>query len=305
MIEPLSPHELRDLTRQLCQAVSDLHQVKPVDGWCRFALLFSLLVVGGWMYWRSGQWSVALGGLVLLGVAESGLLMATHEALHGTLLDMPKWETVLSCLISWPMAFPVLTYELIHLRHHRWNSIDDRDPERIQPCRRPWLKLAIVAGGLGLIVQTVHQAWRVRQQDARLGRRLMFDAGAILLLHGLILWSAAAHGYLWTYVLSWFVVERVVGVIMQSRALVEHWGLWQPRQVFLLSQLYGCRNVETWPWLNVMMGGLPHHSAHHAFPGIPCHHLPEASMRIEHLLRQKGLPPLPRCDGYLTALRHL
>lgn len=305
VVHLLPSQDLRELSRQICRAVSDLQQVNRSYGWCRLLVLFSLVVAGGWIYWSSDQWAVALGGLMLLGMAESGLLITTHEALHGTLLARPGWEGLMSCLISWPMCFPILTYELIHLRHHRWNSIESRDPERIGPCRMPWFKFAICAGGLGLIFKTLHHAWILRQCDSRLVRRLIYDATGILLLHAVILAVAVAQGCVWKYLLSWFVVERIVGVIMQSRALVEHWGLWHPRQNSLLSQLYGCRNVDVSGWLNVVMGGLPHHSAHHAFPAIPFHHLPLATKRIERLLRDNGLPPLPRCSGYLAALRQL
>lgn len=301
----LRSQDLHELSTQISRAVSDLHQVNRRYGWGRLLILFSLLLAGGWLYWHSAHWLVAFSGLMLLGMAESALLIATHEALHGTLLAQPRWEGLLSCLISWPMASPIFTYRVIHLFHHRWNSIDRRDPERITPCGWPWLKLAICAGGLGLIFKTWHQGWVLRGTDSSLGRRLMFDSIGIVLLHGTVLWIAVAQGSLWRYLLSWFVVERIVGVILQSRALVEHWDVWCPRQSFLLSQLYGCRNVQASRLLNAVMGGLPHHAAHHAFPGIPFHRLAEASRRIEALLHESGLPPLPRFSGYLAALRQL
>jgi fatty acid desaturase len=301
----LSAPTIHRLSRNLCQAVADLHQVNRLYGWCRFFLLLALLVSGAMVYWLSDQWYIALPGLMLLGLAESGLLIATHEALHGTLLAMPHWERFLSCLISWPMAWPAMTYRVLHLWHHRWNSLDCRDPERIAPCSRPWLRWAVAAGGVGLILSTVQQAWLLRQFDPRLSGRMVWDAVGICLLHAMIIIVAINQGVLGRYLLSWLIVERIVGCLLQTRALVEHWGLWQPRQNHLLSQLYGSRNVGACRWLNALMGGLPHHSAHHAFPGIPFHHLPQASTRIEQILVQSGLPPLPRCTGYLNAIRQL
>ncbi len=298
-------HEITNLSRQIRLAVGDLHHVNRGHGWLRLLLLVAIVLSGAWMYWHALHWAAAVIGLVLVGVAESGLLIATHEALHGTLLALPRWEGMLSCLIAWPMAFPIQTYKIIHQLHHRWNNVECRDPERIETCAHPWLKLAVVAGGLGLIFKTVEQAWKLRQTEPRLARRLINDATGIALLHGVLLGLAIHQGCLLKYVVSWIVVERIVGVIMQSRALVEHWGLWQPQRTFLLSQLYGCRNVEASGWLNTIMGGLPHHSVHHAFPGIPCNQMAEATMRIKALLNAYNMPPLPQHSSYLVALRQL
>ena len=99
---------------------------------------------------------------MLAGVAESGLLIATHEALHGTLLALPR------------------------------------------------LKFAVGAGGLGLIFNTVEQAWKLRQTESRLARRLINDATGIALLHGVLLGIAVNQGCLLKYVLSWIVVERII-----------------------------------------------------------------------------------------------
>lgn len=301
----LDPQTLYRLTGSLHHAVADLHLVNRYYGWFRLFLLLSLLTLGSIIYWQSDQLPLAFAGLVLLGLAESGLLITTHEALHGTLLAMPRWEKFLSCLISWPMAWPAMTYRVLHLWHHRWNSLDCRDPERIAPCSRPWLRWAVAAGGVGLILSTVQQAWLFRQFDSRLSGRMAWDAVGICLLHATIIIVAINQGVLGRYLLSWLIVERIVGCVLQTRALVEHWGLWQPRQNHLLSQLYGSRNVGADLWVNALMGGLPHHSAHHAFPWIPFHHLPQASARIEQILVESGLPPLPRCSGYLNAIRQL
>jgi fatty acid desaturase len=59
------------------------------------------------------------------------------------------------------------------------------------------------------------------------------------------------------------------------------------------------------PWLNLLMGGLPHHAAHHAFPTIPFHKLPLATQRIEAVLLDAGRPALPREENYRMAVAGL
>ena len=58
-------------------------------------------------------------------------------------------------------------------------------------------------------------------------------------------------------------------------------------------------------WLSELLGGLPHHSVHHAFPALPTAALPEATERVEAVLRAYGYPPLPRCKGYGEAFQLL
>ena len=69
-----------------------------------------------------------------------------------------------------------------------------------------------------------------------------------------------------------------------------------------LVQLYATRNVAVSPVLNALMGGLPHHSAHHAFPWIAAARLPRASDRIEAVLGLHGWPQPPRLRSYAHAL---
>ena len=98
------------------------------------------------------------------------------------------------------------------------------------------------------------------------------------------------------------MLERVIGAIIQTRSLIEHWGLWRHGESHLITQLLASRTVIASKWVNAAMGGLPHHSAHHAFPSIPFQRLPEATERIEQILSRHGREPLPKASSYLGAL---
>ncbi|MEB3317828.1 MAG: fatty acid desaturase [Cyanobacteriota bacterium] len=52
-----------------------------------------------------------------------------------------------------------------------------------------------------------------------------------------------------------------------------------------------------WNGLDALMGGLPHHSAHHAFPALPSARLPEASARLRAVLEEHGWPLPSRLEG--------
>ncbi|MBW0180622.1 MAG: fatty acid desaturase [Vulcanococcus sp.] len=299
------PDALRPLIRDLHAAVVDLHARPIPPAWGRLLVLLALLAAGGVGFWQLQAWPPRLAAALLVALAETLLLIATHEACHGTLLGRPRLELALAALISWPMAWPLFTYRLLHRLHHRWNGRDQRDPERIHHQQSGCWRRLVLAGGAGLILRTLQEALRLQAQHPALRRALLLDGIGIVLVQALILLLVIQHGQLLAYALSWLVVERVAGALLQLRGAIEHWQLWQPQPHPLLSQLYGSRTVAVPNWLNGWLGGLPHHSAHHAFPAIATARLPQATARFQAVLQTHGYPPLPCCQGYGEALKQL
>lgn len=319
------------LVRDLCAAVADLGAPPSVAErfWTvlRLALLLALLLSGAWLYWQQPLGWAAIAALLIAAVAYSLLLIATHEMVHGTCFGMGRWEQPLACLLSWPMAWPYLTYSRLHRLHHRWNGCDGRDPERttalpqeIQGAgvlRRLWqrqqlpLRLLLL-GGVGLIADTALKGWRLRAVDRALAGARWRDGAGVSVVHAAMLLLALSHGVLGRYLLFWLLLERVIGLVVQFRGLVEHHGLGQaglcqpgllqPRGSHLLTQLTSTRNVKAPAWLNALMGGLPHHSAHHAFPWMATARLPLASRRITTVLQRHGADALPQVASYGHAL---
>jgi fatty acid desaturase len=325
-----SRQRVRELDLLLVKAVADLHGpitwVERLASAGRLLGLLLLLVAAIAAYWLLPAGFAGCLVLLLAGVAYALLLIATHEMVHGTLLGWRSLEFGLGCLLSWPMAWPFATYARLHLLHHRWNGGDGRDPERTQ--RLPadplpasplqgWLQChpfalrCLLLGGVGLIVATARQGWRLRTVDLRLDQARRLDGAGVILLHSCLLALAIHQGVLLRYALLWLVLERVIGAVVQYRGLVEHHGLWRqaagqsgaeplPQR---LRQLATSRDVASGPWLNALMGGLPHHSTHHAFPALSTARLPEATLRLHAVLRSQGWPLPPRLKTYAAALR--
>ncbi len=296
---------MRPLIADLHAAVADLRATSTRPAQLRLLLLFSLLAIGAAGFWWLPAWPLRIAAAVLLALAETLLLIASHEACHGTLLRRRRLELWLAALISWPMLWPLHTYRQLHGLHHRWNGSDRRDPERLQHQQPGRWPLLVLAGGAGLILKTVQQALLLQRDYPGLRRALLLDGLGIVIVQILILTLVIRHGQLLAYALSWFVVERLAGALLQLRGAIEHWQLWRPQGHPLLTQLYSSRTVAVPAWLNELLGGLPHHSVHHAFPALPTAALPEATARVEAVLRSHGYPPLPRCEGYGEAFQLL
>lgn len=324
-IPNLSQDEQRVLDRALVRAVADLQgpatAAERVAAGGRLLALALALGGGAAVYWLRPADLAGLAALLLAGAAYAFLLIASHEMVHGTWIGWRSLEHVLGCLLSWPMAWPFATYARLHRLHHRWNGLDGRDPERTQPLpedplpatppghwlrRHPFAVRCLLQGGVGLILDTAWNGWRLRTVDPRLAGARLLDGGGVVLLHAGLLMVAISQGVVLRYMLFWLVLERVIGAIVQYRSLVEHHGLWLnaggsgsagalPHR---LRQLATTRDVGSGPWLNALMGGLPHHSAHHAFPSLPSARLPEASARLQAVLEAHGWPLPTRVGGY-------
>ena len=312
------------LVRELCAAVSDLgampNRRERLWAALRLVLLTAVLFSAAWLYWLLPLGWAAISAVLLAGVAYALVLIATHEMVHGTLLCWPRLEQPLACLLSWPMAGPVLTYSRLHRLHHRWNGSDARDPERTTPLpqeleaagrwrrllqRHPLPVRLLLLGGVGLIADTARKGRRLQAVDRALTRACTVDGAGVAVLHSALLVLAISQGVLVRYLLFWLLLERVIGTIVQFRGLVEHHGLWQAQGCHLLTQLYASRSITASRFLNALMGGLPHHSVHHAFPWIPAARLPLASQRIAAVLERHGATALPQLSSYGQALTML
>lgn len=310
-----------ELVRDLCAVVADLGDEPSRDerlfAVLQLGLLTALLLSFSWFYWWLPLSWTAVTAVLLAGMAYALILMATHEMVHGTWLGYPKFEQLLACLLSWPMAWPHLTYSRLHRFHHRWNGTDSRDPERTTPQsheleaagrlrrllqRHPLLVRMLVLGGVGLIADTANKGRQLQAADRSLRRAYLVDGAGVIVLHSALLVVAISQGVLLRYLLFWLLLERTIGAIMQFRGLVEHHGLWRAQGSHLLTQLYASRSITPSPWLNALMGGLPHHSVHHAFPWIPAARLPKASQRIASVLRRHKAPAMPQLSNYGEAM---
>jgi fatty acid desaturase len=320
-----SRERIQTLDRLMVQAVADLHgsptPVEQLAASGRMMALSLVLAAGAILYWILPASGWGLIALIIAGLAYALLLIASHEMVHGTLFGVPPLEFGLGCLLSWPMAWPFATYARLHRLHHRWNGLDARDPERTQALpqdhlfanpfgrwlhHHPFAVRCLVLGGVGLILDTARKGWQLRSVDPRLKAAQRLDGVGVSLFHGGMLALAFSQGVMLRYLLFWIILERVIGVVVQYRGLVEHHGLWEKAQEAggvsilpqRLRQLATSRDVATGPWLNAWMGGLPHHSAHHAFPAVPSARLPEASARIIALLRSEHWALPSRLESY-------
>jgi fatty acid desaturase len=308
------------LFQELENITADLHEVNSWVGLLRFGaigLIFLSLVTLAWSTPVEPLFWVATP---LAGFFYAFWLVCTHDMTHQTLTGWTWFDTVMARLISWPMLWPYGLYAELHRLHHGWNGIDLRDPERVQwteqeyqqaspllrwYVRHQWSCDIFLLGGIGMIIKTFNHAVRFQKLVPRLRGQLLLDVTGMVLVHGVLLTLALSQSQLLHYVVFWLILERIIGVVVQTRDHLEHYALWGKFTGHQLTQLYASRNLKTSSLVGWLMGGLPYHAVHHAFPGIPFNQLPEAFQRIQGVLQQQGLPLMQVQAGYLESAHTL
>jgi fatty acid desaturase len=304
-----------DLIAQIREEVADLQNVNPWFGLARFTLLGILLSVLLGLAWQMEMGLGLIGVAAIAGIVYAFLFVCTHDMVHRTLTGWNGFDGILSRAISYPMFWCYGVYTELHALHHGWNGIDLRDPERIEwsiteyeraspllqfYVRHQWIVDIFILGGIGLIFKTLWHGYTLRQERPHLSQQLAIDLGSMAIFHGIAIYLVYSADLLGKYILIWFVLERTMGIILQTRDHLEHYGLWHRQSNYLLTQLYTCRNLRVNPLTNWLMGGLPYHAIHHCFPQIPFNLLPIAYHRIQALLARCDYPPLVTGQGYVA-----
>jgi fatty acid desaturase len=304
-----------DVIRDLRSTVADLETVNPWIGLWRFCSL-GLLVLGFVILaWTSHRPILFFGYTAIAGVFYAFWFICSHDAVHRTLTGWTWFDDVLPRLVGYPMLWVPSAYAYLHRLHHGWNGINLQDPERVQwtvaeyeqaspltqwYVRHQWVIDLLIFGGFGMIAKTILKAVRLGHEIPVLHRLLLLDAVGIFVAQTICVLIAASYHRLWDYVLFWLVLERIIGIIVQARDHLEHYGLWGKASRYQFTQLYACRNLKTNALVTWLMGGLSYHSVHHAFPQIPFNRLSEAFDRVQAVLEHHGLPTMTVGAGYVS-----
>ena len=311
------PSSTPELLQDLRAAVADLKAVTPWPGFIRFTSLSGATLGLAALSWHASHPSGFVLGAIATSISYAFWLICSHDATHRSLTGWAWYDTLMPRLTSWPMLWPVGTYNQLHRLHHGWNGSNLRDPERLQwteaeyqsaptwqrwYVRHQWIIDIFILGGIGMISKTFVNGFRLRESAPHLPVQMSIDVAGMIGVQGAILSVLYLQSIsLGKYLIFWLLLERGISAIVGTRDHLEHYGLWQQKSSYQITQLYACRNVKATRWVNWLMGGLPYHAVHHAFPQIPYYQLPEAFQRIQSVLRQHQLPPLVVASGYIAA----
>ena len=268
-------------------------------GLAQLAGHFCLLFASGAAVLISDHGTVYAAALFAHGAVLIFLFAPLHESIHRTAFESRRLNDLLARFCGFVLLLPAGYFRAFHFQHHRFTHDPERDPELAAPdidgpAAYFWHVSGIPYWRQALTTMVRHSLGRVEEDfiAARQKPEMMWEARAHLALYGALLAGSAGIGS--TLLLDLWVLPVLAGQpLLRLFLLAEHSGC--PRNADMLVNSRTTQSNAVLRWLSWNMN---RHSAHHAYPALPFHALPEA----DHLLAAQ---PMTRSRGYIAVHRDI
>jgi fatty acid desaturase len=232
---------------------------------------------------------------MLQGVFINFLYAGQHEMSHWTVFKT-KWPNeIFGRIFGFVLFYPRDFDQIQHFAHHRYTQDWDQDGELL---RAPYTLRAYllwffgptywytrIARILRFAFGTVSETYIPERRKADVIREARWHVAgyALIAAVSLALGSVAAVTY-------WLAPMAVMKFTHQLQNTIEHLGLEHSDNI-----LENTRSTKTNVLLRWLCWNMQYHTAHHAFPGVPFHKLPELHTA---LFAERGV--VPHEMGYLA-----
>jgi fatty acid desaturase len=253
----------------------------------------AIIASGAALWWTlSGAtpWAIWLAApaFVVHGVLINFLYAGQHELSHYTVFKTRRLNEWFGRLIGFIVVFPRDFDQIQHFAHHRYTQEWARDGELARPPYTLWSYLWWVLGptywytrfrrvvrfSFGVVTEPyipdARKAEMIREARWHLAGYLAIAAASVALQS-------------WAAVIYWLAPMLLTKVVHQLQNTIEHLGL--PHEPNILENTRSTRTNALMRW---MCWNMQYHTAHHAFPGVPFHRLPELHRAI---FTEKGREP--------------
>lgn len=243
-----------------------------------------------WGTWWMAPLFAAQG--VLLNFLYAGQHELSHRTVFRTRALNEFWGRVIGFLVLYPRDYD----RIMHFAHHRHTQDLDLDAELV--LRPPYtlrsylLYLAGITYWFYRVRRIVRHALGIVPEPFLTDRdRPLVTREARLHLAGyaLVALASLALGS-WAALQLWLLPMLVMKPVHQLQNTIEHTGLTHDPDI-----LSNTRTVRTNAVMRWLAWNMPYHTAHHAFPAVPFHRLPELHREI--VTRSGTEPPTM---GYLA-----
>jgi len=285
----IDPKRLRALSER-----SDLR------GWVQTGSHFAAIGVTGTLLWllRSTAWAIPL--FVVQGVLINYLYAGQHEFSHSTVFKSRRLNEAFGRLIGFIVLAPRDADQIQHFAHHRHTQIWRQDGElyrarftlatyllRLVGLEYWWANISTIfvyASG------RVNDAYVVGDDKGRVIREARWH---------LLGYAVIATGAVWARspapVLLWLAPMLALKIAHQLQNTIEHVGLPHSGDMFA-----NTRSVRTNPVMRWLGWQMQYHTAHHAFPSVPCYQLKALH---QALFVERGIqPPTMTYLGFQAAI---
>ena len=284
----IPPEKLRELTRR-----SDW------KGAVQTLSHFGAIAVTGtglWLAW--GSWWAA-PWFVVHGMLLNYLFAAQHECNHYTAFRTRWVNDVVNRITAFVLLYPRSYERWFHFEHHRHTQDWERDPELMN--RQPYTLSSYLLYLFGVTYWSnlLARLWRNARGKVSGGyftgaqrRHIVLEARWHVAGYAAVAAVSVAFES-WAAVTLWLAPMLSTKVLHQVQNLSEHTGLTHE-----LDTAHNTRTIATWPILRWMGWNMQYHTAHHTYPAVPFHRLPELHAELE-----RRLGHAPPTAGYVEFQR--
>ncbi len=284
---------------EAARRLGSLTQRSDAAGVAQLAGHFVALVVTGYLARSSIDTYWLPLALLAHGFVLVFLFAPLHETIHRTAFRSRWINTAVSWACGLVLMLPPDYFRAFHFAHHRYTQNAQRDPELAYAKPSSWRSYLWAVSGMPY--------WQERMTTTgrhAMGRVTTPFIGAVA-RDGIVREARILLGV--------YALAAVVAVAAQSAAPVYYWVLpvllGQPfLRMFLLAEHTGCPLVEdmrvnsrttlTNGLMRRLAWNMPFHTAHHVYPGVPFHALPEVHRRVREGVRYEAA-------GYVAVQREL
>lgn len=285
----IAPDRLRQLSRR-----SDLR------GWLQLLSHFGAIgATGAAIYLMLGTPWIVLPFLAH-GVLINYLYGGQHELSHSTVFRARGLNEAFGRLIGFIVIAPRDADQIQHFAHHRHTQMWRQDGELFRDrftLRSYLLRLAGIQYWYGNVSALFLYAFGVVNEPyVKPAQRptVIREARLHLAGYGLIAAISVATGS-WAAILYWLAPLLLTKPAHQLQNLIEHAGLPHSDDIFA-----NTRSTRTNGFMRWMCWQMQYHTAHHAFPSVPCYRLRE--LHIEIFTARGTAPPTMTYFGFQAAI---
>jgi fatty acid desaturase len=237
--------------------------------------------------------------LLAYGLVLTFLFAPLHETIHRTAFRRRWLNVAVSWLAAVPLLLPPAYFRAFHLAHHRHTQDPERDPELAHGKPETTAQYFWHVSGIPYwrerLATTIAQA--LGRMDApfvtaRDRPWVVWEARALLAV-ALVLIGASAVAGSWAVVWLWLLPALIGQPFLRAYLLAEHTGC-----PFVPEMWRNTRTTLSLKPVRWLAWNMPYHAAHHAYPAVPFHRLPDAHTRMKANLAHVT-------DGYLAAQREI
>ena len=259
----------------------------------------ALIVITGWLVWRTLGTAWAVPAVIVHGIVIVHLFAPFHESTHYTAFRSRRLNTAAGWLTGLALMLPPTVFRYQHTAHHRYTQDIERDPQMIPIGEHRWGFLyyaSAVPYFKGILSGLIRQPFgRLNPAELRdvppAMRGVVVREARIFWCVYLLLAAASVHFESWLAVQLW-LVPRIAGEpLMRVIRMSEHVGCAR-----VPSMLENTRTVFTNTPLRLLAWNMAYHTAHHALPQAPFFRLAalDAALR-DHVAETR--------DGYVDFVR--